>query len=838
MQIGCSRPNWAIALLKELIDNSLDACESKGVSPIIDICIEHDSVSILDNGPGLTDELIEGSLDYLINASDKAYYVSPTRGQLGNALKCVWAAPFVVDGNQGDVEIHTNGQAHKINVRLDRIAQEPRISHAVTASNVKNGTLVKFGWSGIARYLTGDVSSVSYIGVKALLARYTAFNPHATFKLSLDGKIRVYEAAYTGFSKWLPTEQTSPHWYDVDRFSSLICFYLKNENERNDGNHRTVRELVKQFRYLTGSAKQKAVTDAAGLTNSTLRDLVEGGELSRDKAERLLSAMQEESRPVQPAQLGAIGEQHLTQFLVQSCAADLDTVGYRKVSGCVDGLPFIIEMAFGAQSAGDGIRDEAIEVFGLNWTPVLRPPLPALSEILGEVRIDSFDPVSLVIHLICPRFDWTDRGKGTVQLPLEMEEALERCVRTATKKWTALKRQTDKNNRVSQRMMDHYRQQAKARQLTAKDASYMVMKESYLVASGGGTLPAKARQIMYQARPRVIALTGKTQPWSNTDTFTQGYLVDYIEEHPDLTASWDVVFDARGHITEPHTGESVDLGTLEVRGYIRDWHAGKRTDVTTDIERIFTTCGPENRFRYALFIEKEGFNQLWKAVKLSERYDLAIMSTKGMSVTAARRLVDELSQKGVTILVLRDFDKYGFSIAHTLCNDSRRYKFKNRPKVIDLGLRLADVKSLGLDAEPVDYKGEVDPGINLAERGATQDEIDFLVTGQAFSGWHGQRVEINAIPSDVLVAWLEAKLKDIGVSKIVPDDDVLAQAWREALLHKKALDAFNKIMEEGTDDEPLPDGLRDEILEAIDGKAESWDQALWHRATGNQERKN
>jgi hypothetical protein len=67
---------------------------------------------------------------------------------------------------------------------------------------------------------------------------------------------------------------------------------------------------------------------------------------------------------------------------------------------------------------------------------------------------------------------------------------------------------------------------------------------------------------------------------------------------------------------------------------------------------------------------------------------------------------------------------------------------------------------------------------------------------------------------------------------------VLAQAWREALLHKKALDAFNKIMEEGTDDEPLPDGLRDEILEAIDGKAESWDQALWHRATGNQERKN
>ena len=32
-----------------------------------------------------------------------------------------------------------------------------------------------------------------------------------------------------------------------------------------------------------------------------------------------------------------------------------------------------------------------------------------------------------------------------------------------------------------------------------------------------------------------------------------------------------------------------------------------------------------------LFIEKEGFLPLFEAVHLAERYDLAIMSTKGMS---------------------------------------------------------------------------------------------------------------------------------------------------------------------------------------------------------------
>ena len=43
-----------------------------------------------------------------------------------------------------------------------------------------------------------------------------------------------------------------------------------------------------------------------------------------------------------------------------------------------------------------------------------------------------------------------------------------------------------------------------------------------------------------------------------------------------------------------------------------------------------------NRFGAVLFIEKEGFLPLFHRVRLAERYDLAIMSTKGMRVVAAR----------------------------------------------------------------------------------------------------------------------------------------------------------------------------------------------------------
>ena len=44
---------------------------------------------------------------------------------------------------------------------------------------------------------------------------------------------------------------------------------------------------------------------------------------------------------------------------------------------------------------------------------------------------------------------------------------------------------------------------------------------------------------------------------------------------------------------------------------------------------------------------------LFKEVKLAERYDIAIMSTKGMSVTASRELVDQLCAEGdIPLLVL------------------------------------------------------------------------------------------------------------------------------------------------------------------------------------------
>jgi DNA topoisomerase VI subunit A len=71
--------------------------------------------------------------------------------------------------------------------------------------------------------------------------------------------------------------------------------------------------------------------------------------------------------------------------------------------------------------------------------------------------------------------------------------------------------------------------------------------------------------------------------------------------------------------------------------------------------------GPDGLFGAVLFVEKEGFMPLFEATRLADRYDIAIMSTKGLSVTAARRLVDQMCGRyKIPLLVLHDFDKSGF----------------------------------------------------------------------------------------------------------------------------------------------------------------------------------
>src|ERR1019366_260052 len=162
------------------------------------------------------------------------------------------------------------------------------------------------------------------------------------------------------------------------------------------------------------------------------------------------------------------------------------------------------------------------------------------------------------------------------------------------------------------------RQAVKRQKITIKMAAWSVMKRAYMLASDNGTLPANNRQIMYAARPLVLKLISKC--WSDSGNFTQGLLPDYMAVHPDETSGWDVVAAARGHFAEPHSRKSIGIGTLDVRRYVGSWMDSD--DVGTNVEPpelddSFPTSGPANRFKFALFIEKEGFDPLLERAQIA-----------------------------------------------------------------------------------------------------------------------------------------------------------------------------------------------------------------------------
>jgi DNA topoisomerase VI subunit B len=829
MQIGFPRSQWPLALLKELLDNALDACETAGQPPDITVTVTEDTVSVQDNGPGLPVSTLERSLNYLVRVSDKAHYVSPTRGQLGNALKCVWAAPYVLDGTHSRVEVSTDGCTHQLDVTLDRIAQQPKVEVTTHEDGfVKRGTRITLYGPEIASSLVDPAIDDFYNGAD-LVRRYAAFNPHATFRYTApDGTALHFPCTTSTWGKWLPSQPTSPHWYTVTRLQALLAAYLAEDRRR--GRVRTVREVVAEFAGLSATAKQKTVTADAALARASLEDLVIADTLAEPQVHALLKAMQAQSRPINPSALGVLGEAHLRTFLVHQMAVTPGSVKYKKYANVADGVPYVLELACGWYAAEARVR-KAAKVLGFNWTPALRPPFTSLPTLLGEARVDSWDPIVIVVHLACPRLEVTDRGKSAVAVPQRITQALQEGVRAVTKHWTALKRHADRENRVRERELEQWHKLQKRQWLTVKDAAWQVMEQAYLLASDNGTLPANARQIMYAARPRIIALTNRNPPWTDSTRFTQHLLPDFLQAYPDLTAGWDVVFDARGHFLEPHTGHQLGLGTLEVRQYIARWQPTLSLMLNPpELSHALRTRGPAHRYQYVLFVEKEGFNPLLAAGGIADKYDLAIMSTKGMSVTAARRLVEALTRAGVTLLVLHDFDKAGIEILDKFRSDTRRYSYSTTPHVIDLGLRLEDAQNMSLESEPVAYDSEVDPRKNLRRCGATEEECAFLVHRHTDDGWEGERIELNAMTSQQFLTWLEDMLALHGVEKVVPEPTALAQAYqymtRLAML-QRALDAAFAILP-AAHTIVVPDTLTDAIRDALtDTPTIAWDAALW-----------
>ena len=356
-----------------------------------------------------------------------------TRGAQGNALKTILPMGYVLDERRGEeasgeTVIEANGVAHHLAFSVDHIRQEPKISHTTDPSPVIHGTRIAVRLPPPYQHYPGtDFDIVEYRKSEflALAEAYAWLNPHLSISVRWNGEIKIdAKASNPTWAKWLPSWPTSAHWYDISRFRRYMAAHIANRGTI------TVREFISEFSGMSATAKQKAVLAETGASHVSLHDFFGRHKTNGDAIAKLLAALQRHSKPVPPAHLGVIGREHLYR-LMEAAGGDSKTFTYNRSFGETNGIPRVVEFAFGVHRDGltAGLAPNRKVITGVNWSPGIANPFrqlgrsgQGLDAILAEVRANTAQPVICALHLACPRVAYTDRGKSAIVVEGDVTE--------------------------------------------------------------------------------------------------------------------------------------------------------------------------------------------------------------------------------------------------------------------------------------------------------------------------------------------------------------------------------------------------------------------------------
>ena len=303
-QTGHSASFWPEVVLKETIDNALDACESAGVAPRIMIEVDQDHISVTDNGGGISPETLGRIIDYNFKTSSNAAYRSPTRGAQGNALQTLLAMAHALTGRPGVTVIESHGVRHRICFSIDPISREPRLDVERAEIPAAPGTMIS-----MLLPTTPDVR----VALHNIACDFTCTNPHLTVSFAdmVSGTSFDNQATDQGWQKWKPTDPTSPHWYDLGSLKALIAAEV-NLAQRSGSPQRPVRDFIADFRGLAGTGKRRQICEAISASRESLDTYFYRGD---DGVNRLLKEMKAASKSVKPRDLGVIGKEHILASL-------------------------------------------------------------------------------------------------------------------------------------------------------------------------------------------------------------------------------------------------------------------------------------------------------------------------------------------------------------------------------------------------------------------------------------------------------------------------------------------------------------------------------------------
>jgi hypothetical protein len=738
---GQTSRDFGNVVLKELIDNALDACESAGIEPRINVAANYTDngqmvLTVSDNGAGLDGAIVEKILDFDTRTSDKAAYKSPTRGAQGNALKTIFGIPTAsfkelgLDGG-GLVTIESKGLRHEISFNVSQSGLTVETLHNVTPIIESVGTTVKV----LMPYLYATKPDY---WVKA----FALFNSHSWVyfenKFSMVNRDSIKPVLYpklTDCKKITPDKPTNANSYNEPAFFKLTA--MQGEQTKT-----TAFEFVRTFDGFKFKPKAKQIIDELNLNGLRVADIFN----DRAKVTALHSAMKLASKPIQHKHLGVIGETNLLARL-----ENVTRNAYRKIEGVIDGVPYVFEVLIAE------CGDTGGAFYGVNHSPTY-------SDFLGAYHtkwlLDKIiEPKHTVIcHLIGIGLNFTDKGKSGLALPDSVKSEIAAAIVQAGK---SIKRGS--NNVVKF-------EGETPQKVTIKDAVFKMLPDAINIATDNSRLKMNVRGVYYKIRELVPLLAeSKTDEQKKYNYFSQTLLPQYWQQHG---RNRQIYNDARGMYYEPHGGKFMPLGTTEVDGYEF----------------------PFFQYDKILFMEKKGLWHTIESAGLPKKYDMAVIAGEGFASVAIRELLDR-AQTGsnYTIFVLHDADSSGYNIARTLQAETKRMPNHNIT-VIDLGLFVQDALDMNIEPETHDRKNKLTE--NLTNLNAIEREFfEGVPNGKNYKC---KRIELNALSAGQLVDYIDSgiarAIAENGLTnKVIPPETVLSETaakYRNEKLEQLAMNAL------------------------------------------------
>ena len=274
---GHGPDDWPLVIVKELTDNGTDNAEGTGIAPVVSITVNKDGITVTDNGSGIDPDDVARITDYSNRTSSTEAYASPTRGRQGNALQTLMAIPFALSEEHGETIIETRGVKHVIVFQIDPIRRTPAISHIQARGFVQNGTRIRIGWPVSAR---SELEAAKPQFVQ-MIEDYAALNPHLTLSLDWHGrKLVSVKATDPTWSKWLPSDPLSAHWYNAERFDRLIAARIAHDQDH--GRETLVREFISgTFRGMTRKRLTEGCPRCCGRLAHVVGNPVQGGQATQ-----------------------------------------------------------------------------------------------------------------------------------------------------------------------------------------------------------------------------------------------------------------------------------------------------------------------------------------------------------------------------------------------------------------------------------------------------------------------------------------------------------------------------------------------------------------------------